>query len=301
MGERVGTLAWMSLGRRARQTALVVVATSFTLSGACGEPSPKLDGHTTGTTPGRVATGGQTPADNAPSAVPKPAPELVPLTPGLLHTRREVAKAGVVADVFVADLTRLRLIGIDARTDGRIVAPVDVLRAEADAHVAVNGTFFDGKNRPLGLLTSEGVTRSPLRTADWGVLTVDDTGIAALVHTRDFRAADTIDFAVQCGPRVVIDGMPPGLKLQVARRTGLCIQGPQQVALFVVGAPVEANTLAAWLARSEAGGGLGCRDAVLLDGGPSSQLDTRQGTTHPSIRGGWGVPNAVGVVTRDDG
>lgn len=204
----------------------------------------------------------------------------------------------MVADVFVADLTQVRLIGIDARKEGRVVAEVEVLRAEASADLAINGTFFDEKRRPLGLLVSEGVTLSPLRTADWGVLTVDDDGVAAQVHTRDFRASKAIDFAVQCGPRVVIDGTPPGLKLQVARRTGLCIQTPTQVALFVVNAPVEANTLAAWLAQPESSGGLGCRDALLLDGGPSSQLDERGGKTHPSIGGGWGVPNAIGVVAR---
>ncbi len=236
-----------------------------------------------------------------PSSQPPPAPKLASPVPGLRHTRRVVAGAGVVADVFVADLSRLRLVGIDARTEGRVVAPVEVLRAEADAHVAINGTFFDGERRPLGLLISEGVTNNPLRTADWGVLTVDNHGRAALVHTRDFRASDAIDFAVQCGPRVVIDAVPPGLKPQVARRTGLCIQTPTQVALFVVGAPVEANTLAAWLAEPEANGGLGCGDALLLDGGPSSQLDTRGGATHPSLAGGWGVPNAIGVVNRAGG
>lgn len=290
----------MSIRTRAQQTALVAATTTFAMTGGCGSepPTPEQRMDAARAEP---STRSETPAENVPPAAPKPAAELVPPTPGLVHTRRDVAEAGVVADVFVADLTRLRLVGIDARTDGRVVAPVEVLRAEADAHVAINGTFFDGKNRPLGLLISEGVTRSELRAADWGVLTVDDNGTAALVHTRDFRASDTIDFAVQCGPRVVIDGTPPGLKLQVARRTGLCIQGPQQVALFVVDAPVEANTLAAWLAQPEPDDGLGCRDAVLLDGGPSSQLDARVGTKHPSIRGGWGVPNAVGVVTRDGG
>lgn len=290
----------MSIRRRAQQTALAAATTTLAMSGACGSEPPKSEKRTDAAQ-AEPSTQAQTPAEKVLPAARQPASELAPPIPGLVHTRREVAEAGVVADVFVADLTRLRLVGIDARTDGRVVAPVEVLRVEADAHVAINGTFFDGKNRPLGLLISEGVTRSELRTADWGVLTVDDKGTAALVHTRDFRASDTIDFAVQCGPRVVIDGTPPGLKLQVARRTGLCIQGPQQVALFVVDAPVEANTLAAWLAQPEPDGGLGCRDAVLLDGGPSSQLDAREGTEHPSIRGGWGVPNAVGVVTRDGG
>lgn len=297
-------LRWsrMAIWAQAQQAALTVATMTTTLaaSGACGIESAAPD-RTAEATRVKPSTWMPVPTDLIPAVPPQPASEVVPPTPGLWHSRRDVAEAGVVAYIFVADLTRLRLVGIDARSDDRIVAPVEVLRAEADAHVAINGTFFDGKRRPLGLLISEHATLSPLRTADWGVLTVDEQGTAALVHTRDFRASDTIDFAVQCGPRVVIDGTPPRLKEQVARRTGLCIQGPQQLALFVVDAPVEANILAAWLARSEADDGLGCRDALLLDGGPSSQLDEREGTTHPSIRGGWGVPNAVGVVTRPGG
>ena len=222
--------------------------------------------------------------------IPSPSP------PGIRHMRLVVGDTRAFVEVYVADLARVGLVAVDARIDGRIVATVDLLRQEVDAYVAVNGTFFDGQQRPLGLLISGGVELSRLRDADWGVVYVQ-RGVVDLVHTRDFRPSPSIDFAVQCGPRVVIDGKPPRLKTQVARRTGICILGPRRVALFVVDTPIEANALAAWLATSEDRDGLGCTDALLLDGGPSTQLDDRT-QLHPTVPGGWPVPNAVALVLR---
>lgn len=222
----------------------------------------------------------------------------MPRPTGLVHERLAVAGTDAVAEVYTADLKHVRLVVVDARTEARSAATVEVLRREAGARVAVNGTFFDEKLRPLGLQISEGTMRAPLRAADWGVLFVDADGRAGLVHTRDFEASETIDFAVQCGPRVVIDGEPPGLVPQVARRTGACVLTPDSVALFVVDAPVSAPALADWLAASRDRGGLGCRDALLLDGGPSTQLDDAASASHPTVGGGWPVPNAVAIVDR---
>ncbi len=217
---------------------------------------------------------------------------------GLRHAQVTVTGTSVRAEVFEVDLRRLRLVGLDARTPERSVAAVDDLREEANAHLAVNGTFFDERERPLGLLVDSGKTLSPLRQADWGVFTVDRDGTARLVHTKDFHDDAAIDFAVQCGPRVVIDGTPPRLKPQLARRTGLCIEDPRTVAVFVVDELVDASALATWLAAAPDTGGLGCTEAVLLDGGPSTQLDVRGGPKHPTIRGGWPVPNGIAVTDR---
>ena len=38
---------------------------------------------------------------------------------------------------------------------------------------------------------------------------------------------------------------------------------------------------------------LGCRDALNLDGGPSTQLVARLGGLRTEVPGGWGVPNAL--------
>ena len=218
--------------------------------------------------------------------------------PGLEYTKVVIAETDVEAEVFVADLTEMRLVALDARAKDRSIARVDVLRAEQDALVVVNGTFFSPKAEPLGLLRQGSVEMSALREADWGVLEVDEAGRARLVHTRDYVPGPTVDFAVQCGPRVVIDGDVPRLKKQSALRTALCIRTEQEIALVVTRGPVLADVLGAWLAAPESPSGLGCRDALLLDGGPSTQLSARVGDFELDVPGGWGVPNGIGLVAR---
>ena len=48
-----------------------------------------------------------------------------------------------------------------------------------------------------------------------------------------------------------------------------------------------------FLAESSEKTGLGCSDALNLDGGPSTQLVVRLPALTLSLRGGWGVPNAL--------
>jgi hypothetical protein len=61
---------------------------------------------------------------------------------------------------------------------------------------------------------------------------------------------------------------------------------------------VEASDLARFLAAAVAGGGLGCTDALNLDGGPSTQLSARAGEFSLDVGGGWPVPNAVAFLPR---
>jgi len=198
----------------------------------------------------------------------------------------------------VADLRRMRLVALDARHEDRPAARVGTLRAEAHALVAVNGTFFDRDGAPLGLLRQGDEQLSSLRDADWGVLEVDGSGRARLVHTRDYAPSSSVEFAVQCGPRVVIDGEVPKLEPQSAHRTALCVRSDHEVALLVTRGPVYADALGRWLAAPQQHGGLGCRDALLLDGGPSTQASAQIGAREIEVTGGWPVPNGVGVVPR---
>lgn len=218
--------------------------------------------------------------------------------PELRHRSLTVAATEVVAEVFEFDLRHFRMIAATP-APGLDRATVATLRREQDAWLMVNGTFFDEQGRPLGLLQGSGPPLQPLRRADWGVFEVSARRGARLIHTRDYVARDDIEFAVQCGPRVVIDGRVPSLKPQVAQRTALCIRrGPTDVAVVVTRGRVDATELATWMAADPATDGLGCRDAVLLDGGPSTQLSARSPGVELDLAGGWPVPNGVGVVPR---
>jgi uncharacterized protein YigE (DUF2233 family) len=220
--------------------------------------------------------------------------------PGLSYRFKARTGAGteIKLHAFRASLDRFRLSAVDARQGQRQKALVDSLASEVGALVAVNGTFFDPDGKPLGLLITNGVELNPLRRADWGVLEVRG-GRARLFHTRDYRIGDKqTEFAIQCGPRVVIGGSVPKLKPQgAARRTALCIADPSAILVMASEGAVTSTELGTLLAAPEAQGGFECRDALLLDGGPSTQLTVHIGDfTHTLV--GWPVPNAVVLLPR---
>ena len=137
----------------------------------------------------------------------------------------------------------------------------------------VNGNFFDTDRQPLGLLISSGEILNPIRKADWGIFSVKDNTVSIL-HTSEFRLdKDNLpEFAIQCGPRVVIDGKVPKLKPAGARRrSGLCILDDGQAVVFALEGFATTNRIGDFLAATPDRGGLGCIDAMLLDGGPSTQ------------------------------
>jgi hypothetical protein len=66
--------------------------------------------------------------------------------------------------------------------------------------------------------------------------------------------------------------------------------------MLVVSTKAEATAFARFLAGPRDAGGLGCLDALNLDGGPSTQIVAKLPGLELSLPGGWGVPNAL-VVT----
>jgi len=167
------------------------------------------------------------------------------------------------------------------------------------AVAAVNGGFFDERGAPLGLRIAGGRKRAPLRPkADWGVLVLDEAG-ARIVHTRELagregRAGlDDARGAIQVGPRLVVAGRPLQLKPQVARRTAVALErSGEALTLVVVDEPIDANELAERLASA------GFDSALLLDGGPSTQLAVAVGDARADAPGGYPVPDLLVIVPR---
>jgi uncharacterized protein YigE (DUF2233 family) len=220
------------------------------------------------------------------------------LPSGLEHRREE--RGWSTFELVRVDLRRFRLAVADARREGRARASVPDLLNEAGGVAAINGTFFDADDRPLGLLVSDGRQLNPVkRISWWAVLGVyEDAGgrRADVQLTADFLAQPperraALRFALQVGPRTVVDGAPLKLKEQSADRSAVCLRGPEEVVLVAThGAGVESNELAAWMA-----GPLGCRAGLMLDGGPSTALQVA-GDPPIEVAGGSDVANALVVV-----
>jgi len=164
-------------------------------------------------------------------------------------------------------------------------------RSSTHSIAAINGGFFDENNHSLGLRQSNGKEISSLRHANWGVFFVQD-GKAQIVHTRDFQKIDqkSITEAIQCGPRLVVDGAPTDLKDQWARRTGIGITENGKVLIAVCDSELSLRQWAKFWAAKD---GLHCQQALNLDGGGSSQLAIKTKNTDLQIDGVWPVPDAV--------
>ncbi len=194
--------------------------------------------------------------------------------------------------VLSVELSEAKFTAIDAK-----VSPLRVgeMAKRNQGVFFINGTFFDPDKKPLGLLLDDDQVLNPLRKADWGVFRVTDAGVE-IVHTNEYQELPKTEFAIQCGPRVVIDGQVPRLKPQGARRrSGLCVRSPKVALVFASEGLLTTKAMGDFLASKQ---GLGCKDAMLLDGGPSTQAFLRTKSDPINVVGLYPVPNGVAVEIR---
>ena len=170
------------------------------------------------------------------------------------------------ARVFRVDLSTASLSVRDV--NGRTL---DRLRREEGASLAINAGFFDPAFAPEGLVVDAGRELSALVPGlSGGVLSIDDR--AAITATEDYVPTDAPDFAIQCRPRLVVDGArniatDTG---RLAARTALCVRDEGRT-LDVVVVPTDVTIYA----LADALVAHGCDDALNLDGGPSTGVAWR--------------------------
>jgi hypothetical protein len=181
----------------------------------------------------------------------------------------------------------------------------EVLHRTPAVVAVVNGGFFDQNGRSLGLRVTHDDIVVPLRgKVDWGVFYVTDHR-ARIVHSSEFVVRAGIDAAIQVGPRIIVDGAVPKLKPQIARRTAIALdRDGKTLTLAVADHPLEAAALGTRLAA------LGFHSALLLDGGPSTQIAAAVGGAPGASRapadapgqldipGGYPVPDLLAIVRR---
>lgn len=195
---------------------------------------------------------------------------------------RLVSWRGVKVRAFRAAPARVEVVS-GATLDAR-----DWLR-KTGARVAINGGYFDAHGKPLGLRVHQGHKTSSLRRADWGVFWIE-AGRARIRHTRDFSSRSRPQEAIQCGPRLVVNGQTTDLKPQWDRRTGIGIDARGRVVLAISDGPLS---LADWANVFASSAGLECRDALNLDGGGSTQIAYSTPSFKGKLLGSWPVPDAI--------
>tara|TARA_B100000989_G_scaffold289271_2_gene260891 strand:- start:5487 stop:6242 length:756 start_codon:yes stop_codon:yes gene_type:complete len=223
------------------------------------------------------------------------------LEPGLEYTQLPITDMNTKGKLhaFQFDLNNYRMNMVFASDDQSSGASVKKLGKQSNAVVAINGGFFTPEHTPLGLRVQNGKIKNPLkRTSWWGVFYVKNNK-AHIVPQRDYRNDPKIQFAVQAGPRLVVNRRIPRLKGGYDERSALCITEDKHIVIAVTEhAPITTTHLAKILQRPEKDGGLGCRYALNLDGGSSSQLYAKAGKFSLSVPNFAQVTDAIVVKHR---
>lgn len=138
---------------------------------------------------------------------------------------------------------------------------------------AINANFFDENLGPLGVVMAKGVDSRPPHPVEWhSVFYVTKDGRAGITPLGEWKnIRGEAEMAVQAGPRLVVGGERNKVKRGGPNpRSGACIEPSGKVVFFATPALLDV-----WQMIDLAAGPLGCRDAILFDGGPSTQLYVR--------------------------
>ena len=196
------------------------------------------------------------------------------------------------------DLENFQVRILDSRSFGVKKMAIRSLVKKTEALAGVNGGFFLDNARPLGLLIVDGRETNPLRKADWGIFLIQNH-LPRIIHTKEFQSDPTISQALQVGPRLVVNGREFSMKRQVARRSAVGITFKDQVILLnTEDTEAYAQDLAQIFRLPESAGGLECRDALTLDGGPSAQMYVEYKSLVIDLPGGSEIPNGIGVFKK---
>jgi len=172
--------------------------------------------------------------------------------------------------------------------------------SDAGAFAGVNGSYFHGDFRPIGIVITDGKKVHDFERAKLlsGLLYADHKGIH-LVRSSAFSEHDKIHAAIQAGPFLVADGEPvAGLNAErPAKRTAVLTDGRGNWALVYLSYVTLADA-GEILALPGLIGGMKPATALNLDGGSSSAIwaDTKPNSFRLSPFGS--VRNLVGVAPR---
>jgi uncharacterized protein YigE (DUF2233 family) len=169
-------------------------------------------------------------------------------------------------------------------------ASIDEFAHFSKALISINGGFFDRKYQPLGLRISNQKQQSPLkRISWWGIFYIKDQR-PYLTRLSQYDTNQKVSFAVQSGPRLIINNRIPSLKNGMAERSALGITPDEHVIILVTeNNPLTTTTLAHLMQSSP----INCTNALNLDGGSSSQLFAKMGYFSINVHGFSNISDAI--------
>ena len=146
-----------------------------------------------------------------------------------------------------------------------------------DASFAMNANFFDRPQNALGAIVRSGSVVQAARRSSWqSIFLIDEDGDPHIVMPSRWSSwRDRAFMAVQAGPRLVIAGHTNKVnKGYSASRAGVCIRKNGDLLFFATpqDRKFDMYEIGRVTRRGDDDGGLACRDAMLFDGGHSTQM-----------------------------
>ena len=195
--------------------------------------------------------------------------------------------------VFKINLKQQTLDIVTAQELSKEYASVKDFATYSNAVIAINGGFFDTEYKPLGLRIGHHHQYSRLKSISWwGVFYITNNKPHLSNYSYYKAHRNNIDFAIQSGPRLLIDGKSPKLKPGIAERTALGITENEEVILLVTERSAMTTAALATLMKSAP---LFCDQALNLDGGSSSQIYAQLGLLSINTHALSNVSDAVVV------
>ena len=198
--------------------------------------------------------------------------------------------------VFRIDLNQNQFKLITADNLSKSHASINEFARYSKALLTINGGFFDHKYRPLGLRISQKKQKNPLKRISWWGIFYTKNQKAYLSSLRHFHKDRQIDFALQSGPRLLVDGKVSSLKPGVAERSALGITENEKVIVLATDNNPMTTTALANLMKSNP---LNCLNALNLDGGSSTQLNANTDAFQLRVHGLANISDAIVVTTRE--
>jgi len=171
-----------------------------------------------------------------------------------------------------------------------------------DASVTLNASFF-AEEGPVGLVLQDGEVRVPQGSARAAHFLVDPL-YGPRVDNRKGASLEGIEQAVQGFPAIMSGGETysymryggRGFPVhELARRTAVCVDWEGQVLVVVTDTPLNGLTLNE---LATVMGGLGCEDAMGMDGGSSTALHVQAGERSVTVEDRDGIPVVIRVEHR---
>ncbi len=214
------------------------------------------------------------------------------LRPGMHYKVFKVDDMPTPVAVHVLKLDPSKVVVKPVMGSHNMMAPS--LGSATGALAVVNANFFDTEGKVLGLVKQDGRTIHALKPISWWSVFCVQRNKAKIVHTTRYLD-NQCEQAVQAGPRLVVDGALTALNEKISRKTAVGINGHGDVLLVVTNGALPITRFAKLLAESESNGGLGCVQAMNLDGGSSSQMSISGAALEDQVMSYVTFPVGLGV------